>query len=187
MFSSLLSSVAATITINGSTSTVSDSDFFAVFGAMFMGFMVFGLIIMIIGIIAMWKIFTKCGQEGWKSIIPIYNYVVLCQITGINPLWILALLLPIVGGIFGLLLTIATSLRLAKGFGKGTGFAIGLILLSFIFYLILGFDKSTWDPSKMDTNSFSFLNSKDAPKGGAAPAGDAKGTPEDPWVEGKQA
>lgn len=35
------------------------------------------------------------------------------------------------------------SVKLAKAFGKGTGFAIGLIFLSPIFMLILGLGDST--------------------------------------------
>ena len=36
------------------------------------------------------------------------------------------------------------NLKIAKAFGKGTGFAVGLILLPFIFQLILAFDKSEY-------------------------------------------
>jgi len=36
------------------------------------------------------------------------------------------------------------SIDLAKSFGKGTGFAIGLILLTPIFYLILAFGDATY-------------------------------------------
>jgi hypothetical protein len=188
MITSLLSAVAATtITINGNTSTVSEDSVFAVIGAAFLALMIPIIIVAILGIIAMWKIFTKCGEAGWKSIIPIYNMVILLKIVGINPLWILIMVIPIVGGIGSLLLTIVANIRLAKGFGKSEGFAVGLILLSFIFDLILAFDKSTWDASRINYDSFSFLNAKDLPKGKgpAAKKEDAKGTPEDPWVEGK--
>ena len=188
MFLSTLTTLAATtVTINGSTSSIDDGDFFALLGAVFAVLIIPILVLAVLGIIAMWKIFTKCGEEGWKSIIPIYNMVVLLKIVGINPLWILAILIPIVGGLASLLLTIVMNIRLAKGFGKSEGFAVGLILLSFIFDLILAFDKSTWDAGRINFDSFSFLNSKDLPKGKgpAAKSEGAKGTPEDPWVEGK--
>lgn len=186
MFLSTLTSLAATITINGNTSTVSDGDFFALFGMIFGIIFIPVLIVCIIAIIAMWKIFEKAGQAGWKSLIPIYNIVVMMQITGINPLWILIALVPVAGGILYFLVTIVMMIRLAKGFGKSEGFAVGLILLSFIFELILAFGKDTWDSSRIDFNSFSFLNAKDLPKGkGGAKKEEAKGTPEDPWVEGK--
>ena len=43
-----------------------------------MGFMLLpAIIIGIVSIIANWKIFTKMGLEGWKSIIPIYNIIVM--------------------------------------------------------------------------------------------------------------
>ena len=186
MFSSTLTSLAATITINGSTSTVSDSDFLAVFG-MIMGIIFIPLlIVLIINIIAMWKIFEKAGEAGWKSIIPIYNMVIMMKMVGINPLWILIIFVPVLGEILFFLITIVMMIRLAKGFGKGEGFAVGLILLSFIFELILGFGKDTWDAGRINFESFSFLNSKDLPKGkGGAKKEGAKGTPEDPWVEGK--
>ncbi|MCQ2569279.1 MAG: hypothetical protein MJ155_03265, partial [Candidatus Saccharibacteria bacterium] len=65
------------------------------------------------------------------------------------------------------------------------------ILLPIIFMCILAFDKSAWDPSKIDMNSFAFLN-KDknvapAPAAGAAPVAGAQPTttPEDPWVAGE--
>ena len=187
LLSTLTSLAATTITINGSSSSVSDGDALAIIGGIFMALMIPIIILVVLAVVAMWKIFTKCGEEGWKSIIPIYNMVVLLKIVGINPLWILAMFIPIVGGIAGLLITIVMNIRLAKGFGKSEGFAVGLILLSFIFELILAFDKSTWDAGRINFESFSFLNSKDLPKsnGGAAKKEAAKDTPEDPWVEGK--
>ena len=40
---------------------------------------------------------------------------------------------------------IAIAVRLAKAFGKGVGFTFGLIFLSGIFYMILGFGKAKYD------------------------------------------
>ena len=132
MFLSTLSTLAATVTINGSTSTISDGDFFAIFGAIFGAIMIPIIVVAILSIVAMWMLFTKCGEAGWKSIIPIYNLVVMLQIVGISPLWILVLFVPVVGSIIFLIVTIAADIRLAKGFGKSEGFAVGLILLNFI-------------------------------------------------------
>ena len=186
MFLSTLSTLAATVTINGSTSTISDGDFYAIFGAIFGAIMIPIIVVAILSIVAMWMLFTKCGEAGWKSIIPIYNLVVMLQIVGISPLWILVLFVPVVGSIIFLIVTIAADIRLAKGFGKSEGFAVGLILLNFIFMMILAFGKNDWNPSRINFDSFAFLNSKDLPKGkGPAKSEGAKGTPEDPWVEGK--
>lgn len=42
-------------------------------GGMFAIFGVFALVFIILMVIARWKIFTKAGEKGWKSIIPIYS------------------------------------------------------------------------------------------------------------------
>lgn len=114
---------------------------------------VYGIIccaIGVLGIIAMWKIFTKAGKPGWAAIVPVYNMVVLYQIVGLNPLLLLILIgaiIPFVNFLVMIaffVLNIISSIRLAKVFGKGTGFAVGLIFLPFIFQLILAFDKSEY-------------------------------------------
>lgn len=182
----LLTQAAATVTINGTTSTISDGDFLAAFFAILGAIMIPLLILFIISVIATWKIFTKCGVEGWKSIIPIYNYVVLCQIVGINPIWILVFLIPFVGSIAGFILMIAIYIRLARGFGKSDGFVVGLVLLNFIFEMILAFGSATWDASKINYDSFSFLNGK-RPEGATAhKAGASNAAKKDEWVEGKK-
>lgn len=38
------------------------------------------LVIAILVIVAMWKIFKKAGEPGWKAIIPIYNNYILFKI-----------------------------------------------------------------------------------------------------------
>ena len=96
---------------------------------------VISIIACVIGIIAMWKIFTKAGEAGWKSIVPFLNLYTLVKIADGNGVKFLLFLIPIVNVIFAFMLNI----RLAKSFGKSTGFGIGLIFLSFIFMLILAF------------------------------------------------
>lgn len=66
---------------------------------------------------------------------PIYNLIVLLEIAGKPLWWIILFFIPIVNLVFAFLLCIAV----AKAFGKGTGFGVGLVLLGFVFYPILGF------------------------------------------------
>jgi len=89
-------------------------------------------------IAAWWKIFSKAGQPGWAAIIPIYNWIIWCKIVGRPAWWVLLLLICF--PIFFIIL----SIDLAKSFGKGVGFAIGLILVSIIFFPILGFGSATY-------------------------------------------
>ena len=120
-----------------------------------------GLIFYILLVVAWWKIFTKAGEAGWKSIIPIYNLYILCRIVGIN-FWIYCLGIPLVLGVISAILgsenTVANlltslyyifidiylAIKLGDAFKKGVGFKVGLVLLSAIFYMILGFGDSKY-------------------------------------------
>ena len=80
------------------------------------------------------KIFIKCGREGWAAFIPIYNLIVMCQITEV-PIWYV--FVPFVN-IFGLW-------KIAEGFdekfGKNGSIKIILFLFPYVGYPILGFGK----------------------------------------------
>lgn len=82
-----------------------------------------------------WRIFEKAGKPGWAALIPIYNTIILLEIVGKPWWWLLLFLIPGVNIIFAVWMTNLLSLS----FGKGVGFTIGLLLLSFIFYPILAF------------------------------------------------
>jgi hypothetical protein len=97
--------------------------------------LVIALVLLIIEIAGMWKVFTKAGKAGWQSIIPIWNIVVLLRIVGRPVWWIILMLIPIVN----IIVWIVVSFDLAKSFGKGIGFGLGLAFLGFIFVPILGF------------------------------------------------
>lgn len=96
---------------------------------------------LVIAIIAgIWKIFVKAGKPGWAAIIPIYNLVVMLEIIGKPLWWILLYFIPCVN----IIVSILVAVELAKCFGQGAGFAVGMILLPFIFYPILGFGDSRY-------------------------------------------
>lgn len=102
--------------------------------------MIFALLVALLIIVAMWKVFTKAGQPGWASIIPIYNLYIWCKIVGRPWWWILLMLIPFVNFIICIILCI----DLAKSFGKGVGFGLGLALLGIIFFPILGFGSAQY-------------------------------------------
>ena len=93
------------------------------------------LAIVVVVVASLWKIFVKAGHPGWAAIIPIYNIFIMLKIAGRPWWWLLLMFIPIVG----LVIAIMVSVDLAKSFGKGVLFGIGLALLSFIFYPILAF------------------------------------------------
>ncbi|MBS4000103.1 MAG: hypothetical protein KGZ71_06445 [Desulfobulbaceae bacterium] len=112
--------------------------------AILAGSMVIWVILLLIVIVSFWKIFEKAGEPGWAALIPIYNIIIMLKIVGRPIWWIVLLLIPFVNIIFGIILY----LDLAKSFNKGTGFAVGLILLSIIFLPILAFDSSEYVGTK---------------------------------------
>ena len=123
------------------------------------------LIIYIILVIANWKIFTKAGEAGWKSLIPFLNTYVIFKISWeARMFWIMMCSLiagsicsTIAGedggvvAILGLMFSIVSIVigivdihKLSKSFGHGIGFTLGLIFFSPIFTLILGFGSSKY-------------------------------------------
>ncbi len=136
-------------------------------GGLFGFALTFGLIFYILTVIASWKIFTKAGEAGWKSLIPIYNMYILCRIIKINFWYVIiipAVVIGILGSILGqgnpvygflyfayaLFVDIFTSIKLGNAFKKSGGFIAGLILLPNIFQLILAFDSSSYAFKKSD-------------------------------------
>ena len=100
------------------------------------------LVIIVVMVASMWKVFTKAGKPGWAAIVPIYNFIVILEIAGKPLWWFLLLLVPFVNFVVFFLLGI----NIAKAFGKGTGFGVGLTLLPFIFYPMLAFTDATYTP-----------------------------------------
>ena len=119
----------------------------------------------IIMVIANWKIFTKAGEAGWKSLIPFLNTYVTFKIAWkgsmfwamIGSLLLGSVLTSIAGenggilAIIGAVLSLASSIiglisihKLSKAFGHGILFTLGLIFFSPIFTLILGLGKSQY-------------------------------------------
>ncbi len=104
------------------------------------GMVVVWVAIAILMIAALWKIFEKAGEPRWAAIIPIYNLYILLKVAGRPGWWILLYLIPFVNFI----ISIIVSIDVAKRFGKGTGFALGLVFLPFIFYPILAWGDASY-------------------------------------------
>jgi hypothetical protein len=92
-------------------------------------------IVVVFYIAAMWMVFKKAGRPGWAAIIPFFNMYVLLQIAGKPGWWLILFFIPLVNVVVQILMQIGV----AEKFGKGGGYAVGLIFLPFIFYPLLGF------------------------------------------------
>ena len=104
-------------------------------------FLVIYLAIIVVVLAGFWKMFEKAGQPGWGAIVPFYNMYLMCKIAGRPGWWLILLLIPYVNFIF----LIIVFLDIAKSFGKGVGFAVGMILLTPIFIPILGFGEAEYE------------------------------------------
>ena len=148
-----------------------------VLGSMLSTILIVSTVIWVVMIIAHWRLFTKAGEPGWKSIIPIYNnYMLYKLVWDAKNFWIyvgtsilgslfmsmsggisysngvvttssgspifmgLGAILLLVGGVMSIIVTVKT----AYAYGKGTGFAIGLVLFYGLFCLILAFGSAEY-------------------------------------------
>jgi uncharacterized membrane protein YhaH (DUF805 family) len=106
-------------------------------------FLVIYLAVVVVVLAGMWKVFVKAGKPGWAALIPFYNTYVFCEIGGKPGWWLILFFIPLVGLIFAIMVTAGV----ARNFGKGIGFLLGMIFLPFIFYLILGFGSARYQPT----------------------------------------
>ena len=126
---------------------------------------IIGIALVVLLIAAEWRLFTKAGEKGWKCLIPIYSGYVFYKITWSVTAWIVSIVLGILSGVLqqpamrgetwasalvtiiglaSLVLVIIAMVYTAKAYGKGGGFAVGLLLLTVIFLPILAFGSSQY-------------------------------------------
>jgi hypothetical protein len=99
------------------------------------------VIVFVVFVIGAWKVFSKADRPGWWSIIPIWNTAVALQISGRSGWWVLGYLVPLLN----LFVHIRWGIEMARSFGRGIGFAIGLMQLEPLFMVFLGFGDATYD------------------------------------------
>jgi hypothetical protein len=123
-----------------------------------MGMIIFIIVFAVITYAGMWKMFQKAGKPGWAAIIPIYNTIVLIEITGKPIWWFLLFFIPCVNFVF----IIWVYNLISKSFGKSEGFTVGLILLGPIFMCILGFGDAVYlGPSAKEAMAANRFGSSD--------------------------
>lgn len=119
-------------------------------------------VLYVLVIIGDWKIFTKAGEPGWKSLIPFYNLYIQVKLTWKTEMFWAFMAVLVVGELLmrtnsqalqligdvlliaALVLDIMIMNQLSKSFGHGKGFTVGLVFLPSIFLIILGFGESKY-------------------------------------------
>ncbi len=121
-----------------STTTTTTSS--AAGGAVVLVLVVVYLAFIVLMIASLWKLFDKAGQKGWTAIVPILNIIVLLKVVHKELWWIILFLIPCVS----IVALVIVYFNVAKAFGKGAGYGLGLIILPFIFFPILGFGSAQY-------------------------------------------
>jgi hypothetical protein len=96
-------------------------------------FIVAGACLYIVYFVPLMGVFAKAGRPGWAAYVPFYNLYVLLQVVGRPGWWLVLYLVPVVN----IVIAIIVWVDLARSFRRGAGFAVGLVLLSWIFLGIL--------------------------------------------------
>jgi hypothetical protein len=132
-----------------------------------------GWLLILLTIVSTWRIFVKAGRPGWHAIVPVYNIFVAFRIADL-PMWqagafvatlvaravvqntvafsggLMMISLPLLAASAGL--WFVACLGVASKFGKGTGFAVGMAVLPFVFYPILAFGSARYgEPETRET------------------------------------
>lgn len=99
----------------------------------------FAIAFYILTVVAYWKLFSKSGEAGWKSLIPIYNDVIFFKMVGLNPwlvlvMWVSAII-PLVGWIVFLIIRVMFFIRLYGSYVKEDGTQMSLVgyILGIVF------------------------------------------------------
>lgn len=124
------------------------------------------ILIYLIPVIAGWKMFVKAGIPGWKSLIPVYNLYLIYKMADMSGFWAIftviasclgaylsdktdaPTVLIIISGIVGIVAFVGEvmkAFKLSKAFGKGTLFAIFMIIFPSLGEVILGFGSSKYE------------------------------------------
>ena len=98
--------------------------------------LIFMFTVIILYFVSWWKVLEKAGRRGWEGWIPFYNiYILVTKICKLEIFWFILCLIPYVN----IIAVFRVYIELAKKFGQGIGFGIGLALVNFIFLPILAF------------------------------------------------
>lgn len=94
----------------------------------------------VLEVIGLWGVFAKAGRPGWWALVPIFDLFVLLRVVG-RPWWLAVLFfVPFVD----LVVAIVVYYALAKSFGKGVAYTVGLLVLGFVFVPVLGFGSAEY-------------------------------------------
>lgn len=110
----------------------------------FFGFIlvIFFIGVIIINVLAMFRLFETAGEEGWMSIIPILNLAIMLKINNRPMYWVLFILIPVIGSFVAIFIYF----EFAKSFNKSGLYCLGVVFLPLIFLPMLAFSDPVYTP-----------------------------------------
>lgn len=135
----VLSSLVAEVS-SSTTSTASSSAGTTV--AILLGAFVYAVLL----VTGFWRTLAKGGESGPMALLMVVTcllpiaYLPMLRLIGRPAWWVVLLYIPIVN----IVVLAIISIDVARSFGRSTGFGIGLWLLGFVFYPILGLGSATY-------------------------------------------
>lgn len=124
------------------------------------------VVIILLNIIGLFKIYQKMGKPGWKGIIPFYNMYglydelwdkkyfwgyLLAQAVMLNPSSPSGLLFSVADLVLSVAMIVVVMklyIKLAKAFGKGSGFGVLTFFFAPICLAVLGFGSAEYEGVK---------------------------------------
>ena len=114
----------------------------AVGAALSLFFLLVALAVVVATVAGQWRVFEKAGRAGWAVLVPFYNQYVTLKIGGNSGWWMLALFVPLLN----VLVLFKMFVDVARRFDRGIGYGLGLALLPFVFFPVLGFGDYAYRP-----------------------------------------
>ena len=128
-----------------------------------MVYIIVALILWVLQVIALWRIFTKAGQSGWKALIPVYNIYIMFKLSW-STMWFWISLIAffvasallsfvtvtacvVIGGLlmlFYAVLMLIMLFKFVRSFNWGVGMFILTILFPIIMLFVLAFGKAEY-------------------------------------------
>ena len=135
--------------------------------SLIMGFMFVSIAWYVLTLVARWRVFTKAGLAGWKSLIPIYSeyctfkiswstrFFWIVLVAGLASGWLggmmegedVSTIVSLLASVLGLVIAainLIMNVKLAQKFGHTVLFGLGLMFLSPIFTMLLGLGSSEY-------------------------------------------
>jgi hypothetical protein len=126
--------------------------------AFFATFLLVGLAIGVITLIAGYKLYEKAGVPGWKFLIPVYNYYVLTvEVAKLDVIWFVLTFLgfiPIVGWLISIVAAVNVTYSVARRFTSEQDLMIIATIFFPVFIFVFAFGNFKYDNGEYGRNGF---------------------------------